>query len=158
MRSIAAAVLAASLIFAACSKEPSAPAPQAETADPAATLQALFDEYFERNLELNPLRATRIGDYRFNDRYANSIGPDHIAASRAIDEEFLARLLEIDRESLSRQDQLSYDMFRLNREQSIEADRFPGHLQPINQFYSALNSFVQLGSGTSIHPFKTVDA
>jgi len=47
-------------------------------------------------------------------------------------------------------------MFRLNREQSLEGERFPGHLQPINQFYSTLNSFVQLGSGTSIHPFKTV--
>jgi uncharacterized protein (DUF885 family) len=29
-------------------------------------------------------------------------------------------------------------------------------LQPINQFYSTTNFFVQLGSGTSAHPFKTV--
>jgi uncharacterized protein (DUF885 family) len=156
MRSITAAVLAASLVFAACSKEEPVSAPQGDIADPSAELSVLFDEYFERNLELNPLRATSIGDYRYNDRYANSIGPEHRAASTAMDQEFLARLLEIDREALSRQDQLSYDMFRLNREMSLEADRFPGHLQPINQFYSALNSFVQLGSGTSIHPFKTV--
>jgi len=47
-------------------------------------------------------------------------------------------------------------MFQLNREQSLEGERFPAHLQPINQFYSTLNSFVQLGSGTSVHPFKTV--
>ncbi len=46
-------------------------------------------------------------------------------------------------------------MFQLNRELSLEGQRFPGHLQPINQFYSTLNSFVQLGSGTSVHPFKT---
>ena len=39
----------------------------------------------------------------------------------------------------------------------VEGERFPWHLQPINQFYSALNSFVQLGSGTSIHPFETVE-
>jgi len=156
MKTLPAAVLAAALFVAACSNEQPATEPQAEVADPTVTLHALFDEFFERGLELNPMRATSIGDYRFNDKFANSIGPEHREASRNIDEEFLARLLEIDREQLSRQDQLSYDMFRLNREQSMEGDRFPGHLQPINQFYSTLNSFVQLGSGTSVHPFKTV--
>jgi len=156
MKSLSAAVLAAALFIAACSNEQPATESQAEVADPTVTLHTLFDEFFERGLELNPMRATSIGDYRFNDKFANSIGPEHREASRNMDEEFLARLLEIDREQLSRQDQLSYDMFRLNREQSLEGDRFPGYLQPINQFYSTLNSFVQLGSGTSVHPFKTV--
>ena len=156
MRSITAAVLAATLFFAACTAEQAPLEPQADAADSTETLHALFDEFFERGLELNPMRATAIGDYRYNDKYANSIGPDHREASRQMDEEFLARLLEIDRAQLSRQDELSYDMFQLNREQSLERERFPGHLQPINQFYSPLNSFVQLGSGTSVHPFKTV--
>lgn len=151
MRSMIAAVLAASFVLVACSDEQ-----QAGVTGSAESLQSLFDEYFERTLELNPVYASAIGDYRYNDKYANSIGPDHRAASRALDDEFLARLLDIDRGQLSRQDQLSYDMFRLNREQSIEGERFPGYLQPINQFRSALNSFVQLGSGTSVHPFKTV--
>jgi len=101
------------------------------------------------------MRASSIGDYRFNDQYANSIGPEHRKASHQLDETFLARLLDIDRGQLSRQDRLSYDMFRLNREQSLEGERFPGYLQPINQRLQTLNSFVQLGSGTSIHPFKT---
>jgi uncharacterized protein (DUF885 family) len=156
MKSFTAAVLAATLFLAACTAEQAPVEPQAEAADPTATLHALFDEFFERGLELNPVRATAIGDYRYNDKFANSIGPEHRAASRAMDEDFLARLLEIDRSQLSRQDKLSYDMFRLNREQSIEGDRFPGHLQPINQFRSTLNFFVQMGSGTSLHPFKTV--
>jgi uncharacterized protein (DUF885 family) len=157
MRKIFATALVASfLIAAACGSEQPPAEPQAELADASGMLSTLFDEYFERGLELNPTRATAIGDYRYNDKFANSIGPQHRKASRQMDEEFLARLLDIDREPLSRQDQLSYDMFKLNREQSIEGDRFPGYLQPINQFYSTLNSFVQLGSGTSIHPFKTV--
>jgi uncharacterized protein (DUF885 family) len=116
----------------------------------------LFDEFFERELELNPLRASSIGDYRFNDQFANSIGPEHREASRQLDEIFLARLLNIDREQLSRQDRLSYDIFLLNREQSLEGERFPDHLQPMNQRLQTLNSFVQLGSGTSVHPFKTI--
>ncbi len=158
MKFLSAAAVAATLLVAACSQEQPAlePAEEAQAADPGDALHALFDEYFERGLELNPVRASAIGDYRYNDRYANSLGPEHIEASRQMTEEFLARLLEIDRDALSRQDQLSYDMFRLDREMDIESDRFPGHLQPINQFYSPMNFFVQLGSGTSVHPFETV--
>jgi len=156
MNRFSAAFLVAVLLVTACSSEQPPAEPQAEAADPAVALNELFDEFFERGLELNPMRATRIGDYRYNDRLANTIGPEYREASHKMDEEFLGRLLDVDREQLSRHDQLSYDMFKLNREQSIEGERFPGHLQPVNQFYSMTNSFVQLGSGTSLAPFKTV--
>jgi uncharacterized protein (DUF885 family) len=129
---------------------------ETETPDAGATMHALFDEHFERDLELNPLSATFIGDYRYNDRMANSNSPEYRATAEAMDEEFLRRLLEIDRAALGYQDQLSYDIFRINREQSLEGNQFPFHLQPINQFYSVTNFFVQLGSGASAHPFKTV--
>jgi uncharacterized protein (DUF885 family) len=147
-------MLAVALFVAACGNEQAEP--PADVADPTTSLHVLFDEFFERGLELNPTRASSIGDYRFNDQYANSIGPEYREASHQLNEVFLARLLNIDRKQLSRQDKLSYDMFRLNREQSLEGERFPGHLQPINQRSSALNSFVQLGRGTGIHPFKTI--
>jgi len=145
------AVLAAVCLIAACSSEEPAATDTVGTA-----LHALFEEHFERDLELNPLSATFIGDYRYNDRMANSNSPEYMAAAQAMDEEFLQRLLEIDRSQLGYQDQLSYDIFRINREQSLEGNQFPFHLQPINQFYSITNFFVQLGSGASAHPFKTV--
>jgi uncharacterized protein (DUF885 family) len=146
---------AVALLLAACGGQDE---PVAETAqvDAAEALHALFDEHFERDLEMNPLRATFIGDYRYNDRLANSYSPEYRAAEQAMDEEFLARLLEIDRDQLGYQDQLSYDIFRLNREQSLEGNQFPFHLVPVNQFYLYTNRFVQLGSGSSAHPFKTV--
>ena len=147
------AVLAAVCLIAACSSEEPA---ATDTIDAGTALHALFDEHFERDLELNPLSATFIGDYRYNDRMANSNSPEYRAAAQAMDEEYLQRLLEIDRSQLGYQDQLSYDIFRINREQSLEGNQFPFHLQPINQFYSITNFFVQLGSGASAHPFKTV--
>ena len=156
MKNLVAAMLAAVFLVAACSESQQqavAVAPKLNSTD---ALHALFDEHFERNLELNPLRATFIGDYRYNDRMANSNSPEYIAAATAMDEKFLARLLEVDREQLSYQDQLSYDLFKIKREQSLEGNQFPFHLQPINQFYSMTNFFVQLGSGTGAHPFKTV--
>ena len=148
------AVLAAVLFVAACggNEEPAA----TETVDAGVALHVLFDEHFERNLEMNPLSATFIGDNRYNDRMANSNSPEYMAAAEAMDEEFLKRLLEIDRGQLDYQDQLSYDIFRINREVSLESNQFPFHLQPINQFYSVTNFFVQLGSGASAHPFNTV--
>jgi len=124
--------------------------------DPAESLSALFDEHFERSLELSPTRATSIGDDRYDDRYTNSIGPEHREVSRALDEEFLQRILTIDRHQLSQQDKLSYDIFKLNREISLAGRKFPWQLAPMNQFRSATSSFVNLGSGTGIHPFKTV--
>ncbi|MCH8137101.1 MAG: DUF885 domain-containing protein, partial [Proteobacteria bacterium] len=108
------------------------------------------------NLELNPLSATAIGDDRYDDRMALSNSQEYRDAEKALDEEFLTRLLTIDREALSYQEQLSYDIFRIKREQSLEGNQFPFYLQPMNQFRLMTNFFVQLGSGSSLHPFKTV--
>ena len=156
MKNLFAAMLAALLLVAACGESQEIAATDVPEASPADTLNALFDEHFQRNLELNPLRATFIGDYRYNDRLANSSSPEYIAEAIAMDEAFLARLLEIDREQLDYQEQLSYDLFKINREQSLEGRQFPSHLLPVNQFYSTTNFFVQLGSGSGAHPFKTV--
>lgn len=155
MKSAAAAFLAIIFLVAGCSESQEQTTVVVDDVDAGTTLHALFEEHFELDLEMNPLNATFIGDYRYNDRMANSNSPEYIAAATAMDEEFLARLLEIDREQLNYQDQLSFDMFKINRELSLEGNEFPFHLQPINQFYSITSSFVQLGSGTSAHPFKT---
>jgi hypothetical protein len=96
MKALLATLLAATLFFAACGNEQVEP--PADAADPAESLHALLDEFFERGLELNPTRASAIGDYRYNDQFANSIGPEHREASHQMHEKFLARLLEIDRE------------------------------------------------------------
>jgi uncharacterized protein (DUF885 family) len=149
------AASATALLLVACGGQDE-PVAETEQVDAATALHALFDEHFERELEMNPLQATFIGDYRYNDRLANSFSPEYRAAAQAMDEEFLARLLEIDRDELGYQDQLSYDIFRINREQSLEGNQFPFHLVPVNQFWLYTNFFVQLGSGSSAHPFKTV--
>ncbi len=156
MKNSFAALLAALVLVAACGESTELAATAAPEVSPTTALHALFDEHFERDLEMNPLRATSIGDYRYNDRMANSNSPEYLAESEATDKEFLTRLMDIDREQLGVQDQLSFDIFKINRELSIESNQYPFHLQPINQFYSMTSSFVQLGSGTSSHPFKTV--
>jgi uncharacterized protein (DUF885 family) len=152
-----AALVMTLLFLSACGGRSNDDTADTQTVEQSATeLAALVEEYFERSLELNPIAATSIGDYRFNDRLANTIGPEFREKAEALDREFLDRVLAIDPDNLTGQDRLTYDTFRWSREMDVEGYRFPGHLQPINQFYSVTNSFVQLGSGTSVHPFKSV--
>jgi len=151
--------IAAVFVLAACGGDKT-PEPAASSANEmpgtSEQLAALVAEYYERNLELNPLSATQVGDDRFDDQIANFFGPEYIAESEAMDEEFLGHLLEIDSSELQGQDWLTYEAFKLSRENSISGQQFPGHLQPVNQFFSIPNFFVQLGSGAAFHPFKTV--
>ncbi|MEM8816874.1 MAG: DUF885 domain-containing protein [Pseudomonadota bacterium] len=147
-------------LMTACGKpdsgEAASPADIAPATPPSAALEALFNEHFEDSLALNPIRATSIGDERYNDRLANSLSAEYREKSLELEQKYLARLETIDRSGLSEQERLSYDLFKLQREWAIEGAGFPNHLQPINQFGSFASAFVQLGSGKGLHPFRTV--
>jgi uncharacterized protein (DUF885 family) len=152
---VAAAESTAALASAAVAQTVTAPA----AAPPTAASQALakiFDDYFEASLVLNPLRATSIGDNRYNDRFEVDIGPEWRARSEKLAHESLAAVTAIDRAQLSERDQLSYDIFKSARTHEIEGLQYPDYLLPFDQFESTPNDFVQLGSGDSLQPFKTV--
>ncbi|HTG77099.1 MAG TPA: DUF885 family protein, partial [Steroidobacteraceae bacterium] len=158
------AACAATLLAACATDSVQAPAGASPPASAAVVdapaesqrLHALVDEYFEQQLELNPLLATSIGDPRYNDRFEVSIAPEWRARAERVERDALARLATLDRSRLTGQDLLSYDVFKSARELEIEGYRFPDHLLPLNQFYSTPNSFAMMGSGKGIHPFRTV--
>ncbi|NVK21068.1 MAG: DUF885 domain-containing protein [Kangiellaceae bacterium] len=116
----------------------------------------LYKEYWQRNLEMNPLNATFLGDHRYNDRLGDFGSPEGLAKQLAFAKEFLQRINNIDSSKLSGQELLSYEIFKSQREAEIEGDKFPGHLQPIQQFYNPFNFMAMLGSGQSAQPFQTV--
>jgi uncharacterized protein (DUF885 family) len=128
----------------------------AESTAAAQALAKLLDDYFEASLVLNPLRATSIGDDRYNDRFEVDIGPEWLARSEKLARDSLAAVTAIDRAQLSARDQLSYDIFKSARTREIEGFQYPDYLLPFDQFDSTPNDFVQLGSGDSLQPFKTV--
>lgn len=119
-------------------------------------LDALFETYFEGALELNPVFATYIGDNRYNDVLLNNISPSYLARAEAFEKKYLEAVDAIDPSVLTGQALLSYQIFKRDREEAIEAFKFPGQLIPINQFRSTPNFFAQLGSGKSLQPFITV--
>ena len=123
----------------------------------AEKLNTLVDVYFDRILELNPVYATFVGENRYNDRFSNSIGEEWIAESEALEEEYLAKVNEINPDLLQGQDLLTYEIFKRNRENSIAGFKFPGELLPVSQFFSTPNFFAQMGSGASVQPFQTAE-
>jgi len=159
-------LVAGAALLAACAARPQPPAPAPvavvvpAAADSAAAesrkLNAVFEEYFEESLKLDPLLATSIGDPRYNDRLEISIAPQWRARAERVARDYLARVRQIDRGLLTGQDLLSCEIFIAARERDIEGFRYPAHLIPLNQFESMPNSFAQLGSGSGQQPFKTV--
>lgn len=131
--------------------------PDAAVIDQAEMLNDLVEAYFDESIELNPLFATFIGDNRFNDRLANVIGPEYIDASLNQEQRFLAALDDIDESQLRGQDLLTYEIFRLNRENAIRGAQFPKELLPVNQMFSLPAFFAVMGSGKSVQPFVTVE-
>ena len=129
----------------------------AETPAPDAgqQLHAMLERYFEEWLQLNPLLATFIGDPRYNDRLPNSIGPEHRAQVRAMNERYLAEARAIDVVKLSPADRISHEIFVYERERMRAAERFPDHLLPVSQTGGLTTLMPALGSGTNAQPFAT---
>jgi uncharacterized protein (DUF885 family) len=153
--------LALAATLAGCATAPSTPstvtAPQVAPAqDKAARLNALYDQYWEEQLKLNPLAATFQGDPRYNDQLPNFFSAEYREQGRAFTERWLKTIESVGADGLEGQDLLSYEIFVRDAKLSLEGERFPGWQQPINQFYNFAAMAVQLGSGTGAQPFKTV--
>jgi uncharacterized protein (DUF885 family) len=160
--------LSLSLTLAACGDtedatrtaepKPSADATAVAAADPAelaAELDQIFADYWEAWLKLNPLRATMIGDPRYNDLMPNTMSAEFREQEQAFFQHWLERVKAIDASALEGQARLSYEIFRRELESELEGARFPRWMQPINQFRSMASMAAQLGAGTGAQPFKT---
>jgi uncharacterized protein (DUF885 family) len=156
--SILAAVLAVALASSPLFPVPAAADTTASDARAAESrkLSEIVEGYFEEVLKLNPLLATSIGDSRYNDRFEVTISPEWRARAERLQRDYLERIGTVDPALLAGQDALTHEIFRTGRERDLEGFRFPGHLMPVNQFFSVPNSFAQLGSGNGMQPFKTV--
>ncbi len=119
-------------------------------------LNKVFDDYYEKRLQYFPLEATGIGDSRFNDQLPVDIADSYRSQLKMFYQNYLDQVKSFNRDSLSGEDILSYDMFKREMEMQIEGLSFHDNLMPINQFWSVPLTFGQLGSGSGNQPFKTV--
>lgn len=118
MRSILPA--AAACLAVACSPSPPAP-PDASASDGDAAFARIAQRYLDEALAFRPVRATEIGDHRFDARL-DDVGRETRERRAAFARELLAALGTIDRQRLTRPAQvdaallaheLSYEIWRL---------------------------------------------
>ncbi len=151
--------LSLATVLAACSPSPTPSgdtAAQAPQADKAAQLNQLYADYWEGVLKLNPLQATFQGDNRYNDQLPDFGSADYRKRSHEFTVEWLDKAEKLGDAGLSGQDLLSYRIFVEEQKQSLEGEKFPDWMMPVNQMGSTVSYAVMLGSGQVAQPFKTV--
>ena len=123
-------------------------------------LFALFADSDKRSLELNPLGRLFRGDDSNADRLGDFLTDSSFYASLRDTQLNVALLEQIDRSKLSATDQLAYDVFLYNQEQSLKGStpeiRALTEVRPLNHFSGLHTFYPNFASGTGAAPFKTV--
>ncbi|MGD9599685.1 MAG: DUF885 family protein [Steroidobacteraceae bacterium] len=135
------ALLAASLIAA----------PHASLAADA-RLQALFDAAWEADLRDNPVGADYLGDHRFADRWPD-LTPAAFTARYARYAATLAELKTIPRAGLPGADKLNYDLFALDFQRRLDAQRFKPWLYEVARPRDGVQTSSEIAE---LLPFATV--
>ncbi len=157
--SLLALALSAALLAPSAFAAEAAPATAAAsqpTSAKASQLQKLYADYWEGVLKLNPVQATFQGDPRYNDQLPDFGSAEFRRQEREFTERWLKTIESVGSSGLSGQDLLSYEIFVRDAKNSLEGEKFPGWMMPVNQMSSIASYAVMLGSGTSAQPFKTV--
>ncbi|MCG9696260.1 DUF885 domain-containing protein [Shewanella sp. Isolate11] len=118
---------------------------------------ALVDQFFKDSLKLNPISATFVGVNDYNAQFGGALTDEYLKQRHDLNTHYLKAVKAIDRSALPESLQLSYDLFSYDRNIALVGETFPEHFMPMNQFYSTVFTMVQLGSGESAQPFKTVE-
>lgn len=133
------------------------------------SLATIFEEYNQFKDCINPIEATKGGNFQYNDYIANYISDTYQTNLIAEYSFFLKRLAQIDTEQLSAADHLSMKVMQWDCEIKLEGLQNPlviitspiynlpsFELTPLIQVQSLHLYVAQLGAGGSVHPFTTV--
>ena len=132
---------------AAGTQTPAEPTPAAAPAargEASRQFEQLLADDWEFTIRENPEFATSVGDRRFNAQLASVTAAD--AERRAAQQrEFLDRLSRIDRNALTPEEQVSYDIYKRLTENDIAGFEFRDYLMPITNREGFHTGFPQLG-------------
>lgn len=141
-----------------------------ETTSEVVSIDTIFDNYYKFKDRINPIEATKGGNYQYNDFIANYISDDYQKDLKENYTHFLNLLNEVDTTKLSEADLLSMKVMQWDCEVKLEGlnnaivtmaspiYNLPSfELMPLFQIQSLHLYVAQLAAGGSVQPFATVD-
>lgn len=136
----------------------------------AKTIDTVFDEYYKFKDRINPIEATKGGNYEYNDYIANYISDEYQKDLKEQYTYFLNVLNDINQAKLSEADLLSMKVMKWDCEVKLEGlnndivtmaspiYNLPSfELMPLIQIQSLHLYVAQLAAGASVQPFKTAE-
>lgn len=133
------------------------------------SIEPIFEEYRQFKDRINPIEATKGGNYEYNDFIANYISDAYQEDLRKNYTYFLNKLNELDTTALSEADLLSMKVMKWDCEVKLEGLNNPivtmaspmynlpsFELMPLFQIQSLHLYVAQLAAGGSVQPFETV--
>lgn len=156
LRPLCLAIVLAFPVLASAAVLAESPTAQAVAGKKAEQLDALYTDFWEASLKLNPLQATFVGDIRYNDQLPNFFSAEFREQESVFLKTWLAKAEAIGPVGLDGQARLSYDIFVRDLRNQVDGERFPDWQQPLDQFRNIAGLVAQLGSGTNAQPFETV--
>lgn len=134
------------------------------------SIDTIFEEYYKFKDRINPIEATKGGNYEYNDFIANYISDDYQEDLRKNYTHFLNVLNELDTTELSEADLLSMKVMKWDCEVKLEGlnntivtmaspiYNLPSfELMPLFQIQSLHLYVAQLAAGGGVQPFETVE-
>jgi uncharacterized protein (DUF885 family) len=118
-------------------------------------MNGLLKSYWETNSRLFPLDATAQGNNRYNHLLPNDNTQSYRDTLQQFYQSYLDSLQQYNREKLSENDRISYDIFQYEMQTRLEGLKLNTWMIPFQQFWGLPLTMGQLGSGTGNQPFKT---
>ena len=119
-------------------------------------INEVFENYYQENLKLYPLNATRQGDIRYNDFLPNNLTDEFRNKEKIYYLNYVNQLNKFDDNKLNEDDKLSKKVMLWECTRNLERLDFNEHLTPINQMWTLQLDRGQFAAGLSAQPFKTI--
>jgi len=110
--------------------------------------------YFEGKNRLNPLDATVNGQSKFNDQLQFEMTEGYRKAQQEFYTQTKTQLADVDYESLTAEEKISYDIIQWEIAVGEELLKHPTHYLPVNQFSGTHLTMGQYAGAESAQPFK----
>ena len=119
-------------------------------------INKVFEKYYQENLILYPLKATRQGDVRYNDFLPNNLTDEFRNNEKVFYSNYLDQLNKFDDNNLNEQDLLSKKVLLWECNRNLDRLSFNEQFTPLNQMWTLQLDIGQYAAGLSAQPFKTV--